>query len=181
MPFDKHRMVIDASRLYIDALGMSDRGLSCYIRLYSYYWCRAGSVRFDEQELCRICGYPSVRRFRNSFAELIRGGFFEVRHGFLVSDRIDEEIAKCRKRDPWLPGISEAVLAKTGGSCFYCDTPLTHNGVSPTQFTIDHGIPFSKGGTDDIENLYPACRSCNSRKGTMSTEDFMALMQGEAQ
>lgn len=50
----------------------------------------------------------------------------------------------------------DRVLAKNGGRCVYCGDPAD---------TIDHVIPKSKGGTDDLDNLVPACRDCNSRKG----------------
>ncbi|MCX4400643.1 HNH endonuclease [Streptomyces sp. NBC_01764] len=35
--------------------------------------------------------------------------------------------------------------------------------------TADHIIPLSKGGTNDIENLRPACGRCNSSRGNRTT------------
>jgi len=54
--------------------------------------------------------------------------------------------------------------------CFYCGCQLDRSTV-----TEDHVVPVSEGGTDNIDNIVPACRSCNSRKGDKSLEEFLAL------
>jgi len=41
--------------------------------------------------------------------------------------------------------------------CAYC-------GRKPKKLTQDHITPLSKGGSDDIGNIVPACQSCNSIK-----------------
>lgn len=48
-----------------------------------------------------------------------------------------------------------------GRSCLYCGCALTDETV-----TKDHQIPISRGGSEWPSNLVPACRPCNSKKGT---------------
>ena len=50
--------------------------------------------------------------------------------------------------------------------CVYC-------GQSGRPLTIDHKIPISRGGTNSIENLVPACKSCNCRKGSKTAAEFL--------
>lgn len=62
----------------------------------------------------------------------------------------------------------EDVYAKTGGRCFYCgETPVGKNAC-----TVDHFLPVEKGGSDNIDNLFPACKSCNSSKGKFTIEEW---------
>jgi hypothetical protein len=45
--------------------------------------------------------------------------------------------------------------------CEYCHSLER---LSANRFTIDHIIPRSLGGSDDLENLALACRRCNERR-----------------
>lgn len=68
------------------------------------------------------------------------------------------------------------IIAKTGGRCYYCGrsgggrTPKM--GQAPVFMTIDHIVPASRGGADDIDNLVPACRACNCAKCAGSVEEL---------
>ena len=42
--------------------------------------------------------------------------------------------------------------------------------------TVDHVVPRAKGGTDHFENLQLLCSACNSMKGTLSQEEFIAKL-----
>ncbi len=55
----------------------------------------------------------------------------------------------------------KAVAERAHGKCEYC---LASESVFNFLFEIDHFIPLSEGGTDDLKNLVLACRACNSYK-----------------
>lgn len=51
----------------------------------------------------------------------------------------------------------EAIKAHYKHRCVYC-------GTRPKRLTKDHILPLSKGGNHSVDNVVPACLSCNSRK-----------------
>jgi HNH endonuclease len=51
--------------------------------------------------------------------------------------------------------------------CHYCEKPLTLRTA-----TKDHLIPQSRDGSNLIENIVPACVSCNLSKGTRTEEEY---------
>lgn len=55
-----------------------------------------------------------------------------------------------------------ALMMRDGGACVYCR--------SKQALCIDHMVPVTLGGTDDIDNLAIACKSCNSGKAGRTPE-----------
>lgn len=53
--------------------------------------------------------------------------------------------------------------------CRYCR--------SEENLTIDHKVPKSKGGTDDIKNLQCLCQSCNGRKSSLTHGEVINLIK----
>ncbi len=55
------------------------------------------------------------------------------------------------------------LVKKYNNKCLCC-------GRSDVKLTVDHVIPLSKGGRNDISNIQPLCLSCNDKKGTKKTD-----------
>ena len=68
----------------------------------------------------------------------------------------DPSPVKIKKRKYVSDEIKEAVYERDNGQCKSCG--------SKEQLQYDHVIPFSKGGSDEIDNLQILCRSCNLAK-----------------
>lgn len=61
-----------------------------------------------------------------------------------------------------------AVHDKTNGRCWYCSATL--HPLSDWQ--VEHQQPRAQGGGDDLANLVPACKYCNTRKGNRTVDQF---------
>lgn len=55
------------------------------------------------------------------------------------------------------------VLERDNNTCYWCGQPGT---------TIDHVIPWSKGGRTTMDNCICACTECNGMRGDMHADDF---------
>lgn len=64
-------------------------------------------------------------------------------------------------REEWLN-----VLTVWSNTCAYC-------GMGG-RMTVDHRTPLSRGGSNDISNILPACKSCNSQKHTLTESEYRA-------
>ena len=66
------------------------------------------------------------------------------------------------------------LFGKQEGLCAGCKVSFPFR-----NFTIDHVVPQSQGGTDHRDNLQLLCGACNSMKGARSQETFIAKLKAE--
>lgn len=62
-----------------------------------------------------------------------------------------------------------ALFDNHGWSCYYCGLQSTDYSV----MTLDHVVPFNRGGSNTIQNCVPCCKSCNSSKGEKTEQEFL--------
>ncbi|MFM6214785.1 RNA-guided endonuclease IscB [Planktothrix sp.] len=63
--------------------------------------------------------------------------------------------------------VRQYLLEKWQRKCAYC-------GVENVPFQVEHIHPKAKGGSNRISNLCLACEKCNTKKGTLNIETFLA-------
>lgn len=59
--------------------------------------------------------------------------------------------------------IRRKVLERDNYTCYWCGRPGD---------TVDHIIPWSRGGRTTMTNLVTACRECNGERGDLPAEEF---------
>lgn len=85
---------------------------------------------------------------------LLDGGLFAI-----MEDA--EPQARSRRKD--IPRrVRKAIYERDGHQCVECG--------SMQRLTLDHVVPFCRGGADDQDNLRTLCLRCNSRRNFRSRE-----------
>lgn len=132
--------------------------------MYSLLWLsRNGRADIFPSTLTREFGATA----KNTAALLAEGMWFASGDDIAVPQRVvnawghEIHLWKFGPLETSRPHIPEAlriaVYERDGFNCLHCS--------AVENLTLDHVIPFSKGGPDTFENLQTLCRSCNSRKG----------------
>lgn len=69
--------------------------------------------------------------------------------------------------------LLDQIYRKTSGYCHLCHSklPRKNHGRHGTRgsWHVEHSVPRTKGGTDHLNNLKPACISCNLDKSATTT------------
>lgn len=66
-------------------------------------------------------------------------------------------------------GWKSDFLEAHGSKCYLCDNPLTERTM-----TVDHVRPLSRGGSDTLANMAPACVPCNTQKAARLISELTA-------
>jgi 5-methylcytosine-specific restriction endonuclease McrA len=65
------------------------------------------------------------------------------------------------------------IYDRTNGKCHLCHKKLSFSnygqGGAKGAWEVEHSIPRANGGTDHLNNLFPAHISCNREKGTYTS------------
>lgn len=98
----------------------------------------------------------------NGFRFLL--GEFSIYEGLRPGDRLPGRAKSTY--DKKLPkGLREQVFRRDGLTCVYCQ--------SVTDVGVDHIVPRSRGGSDELDNLCCACGPCNASKGNKMLDEWM--------
>jgi 5-methylcytosine-specific restriction endonuclease McrA len=76
------------------------------------------------------------------------------------------------KLDYDLARLRECIKLKLGTRCPYAGEPITVR-----NFSADHDVPVSRGGTFQFENLRIVSQRGNELKGTLTRDEFTRLLQ----
>lgn len=142
---------------------------------------RAKHAAYYKANRERIIAYVKSRDAANPN----RVSAYHAEHYARNSERIKSNVAAYRKANPGKKGALESrrrarkhgnggshtseQFASLGNVCHYCG--------KVGSMTRDHVIPITRFGTDNIENIVPACRSCNSKKNAKTAEEYLAILE----
>jgi 5-methylcytosine-specific restriction endonuclease McrA len=145
----------------------------CQERHRSWYANLSEKERTRQLELAKARSKQWVSNNRERFSEGCSRRYYAQRDQRIEyvrrwqGDNRDKCVAYRRKRKAAIRTVGktelvtaeqwQSILNAYGNRCVYCNS-------SKDRLTQDHVTPLSRGGTHTMDNIVPACQSCNSKK-----------------
>lgn len=130
-------------------------------------------ITFDEKgtiikvlDINQAADFYSVEKavsFRNRAYRKCKGYYY------IDTDTETEEKKKPNgRRRTFTMKQRKEIYRKTEGHCYLCGEFVDFD-----SFEIEHKIPVSKGGSDELDNVWCACAQCNTIKHDIGYNDFV--------
>lgn len=143
--------ILEEQLLYASAFAEENNGLisTGVFPLHSFF-----NTFFPQGIPCSRCG-STANRF--SVNEELTSAKYQCSFCNKTTIHRSHQDPKKRRREAITESVRVAVMTRAGQCCEICG--------SNQNLHIDHVVPFSKGGSNDMKNLQLLCRDCNLRKG----------------
>lgn len=123
-------------------------------------------LHVDTLEEAHIFNTPNgARNFRKQATK--KTAYYHV-YRIMDNGNLQKVSENVSKRKSFSQAERVMIYRKTKGHCYLCG-----DFVDFDKFEIEHKIPLSKGGTNDLSNLYCSCHICNTIKHDIYPADFM--------
>lgn len=165
--------------------GCYDMNFSVFLKLFKYYketginlldtysavkymtWDKDSNEVYDKEKydiIIEAISNPIIQELFNH--SVLNQIYLDITAGYesycnIVSKKPKQERSKACSYTAKLR-IKELVYKLHGKSCLCCGTDKN--------LSLDHIIPIHKGGKNEIDNLQPLCKPCNSKKGINTTD-----------
>lgn len=162
-----------------------------------HYKCCVCKALFDppkKQSRCSRCSAQKARDDRARFPERVKATnkksrekhskrrnatTMEWRKGHPENRRSASSRSTAKRREATGSHTIEEwrrLLREHDYRCVYCGVGLTEDTASR-----DHATPLARGGSDNADNIVPACLPCNIKKHAKTREEFVAYLAKKAQ
>lgn len=128
-----------------------------------YRVCQCGESFVSTRDYVRWCSTKCRKQFYSDRRAIANGDWRAIR-------KARHDMLGSHTRWEW----SQKVKAMNS-TCYWCGKLLTKFEV-----TKDHLTPVSRGGSDRIDNLVPACKKCNSKKSSKTESEYRAFLLASA-
>lgn len=122
------------------------------------------SLELDEYFVYRVDGDKRFYKVYQKIDDLLK---YHADVKYLGIGRPKEPINTSKRQCPTIGKIANF----EGYFCCYCRIQLYQG-----NYTREHLVPKSRGGTNSVKNLRPCCRDCNTEKGNFMLHTYIQLL-----